>query len=232
MAIFLSEFAAGAIAGVAQKETALLDGNKDADANKDTFLAIAETNGLFFAVRGGLKAAAQLLGMTTGAASIATLVLAILLSEEFKIFSRRGPPVLRDTTSSLLTPDLKDSAASVLGANITTTEVLADVTKWITYDVTFESLPETFDSAIGCGALAGISSQLFREFGKGGFNSPTITSIRELPFVRVLRAAVEGSVQFLTYEATRQFLFPYIPDINPLVLEDMPKSFLQTILPS
>ena len=263
VAIFVSEFAAGGIAGLAQKETALLDGNKDAvDANKDTFLAIAETNGLFFALRGGLKAAAQLLGtshhlyiitptytspithtslfytsgITTGVASVVTLLLAITFSEEFKILSRRSSPL-----QTLLPVDLKDSATSVFGANITTTEVLADVTKWITYDVSIESLPETFYSAIGCGALAGITSQLFREFGKGGFNSPTIAGIREVPIVRIARAAVEGTVQFVAYEASRQWLFPYIPDINPyipninplsLTLEDMSALVLHTIPPS
>ena len=148
-----------------------------------------------------------------------TLLLAITLSEEFKILSRRSSPASSKnnttSTSSLLSVDLKDSTTSVFGANITTTEVLADVTKWITYDVTFASLPETFNAAVGCGALAGITSQLFREFGQGGFNSPTIVGIRELPLVRILRAAVEGAVQFLTYEASRQYLFPYIPDIHP-----------------
>lgn len=201
-AIVLSEFAAGAIGGIAGKETAVLDGNKN---NKDNFLVSAESSGLFFAIRGGFNAGAQLLGVTTSLVSIIALVLATFVSEEFKIFAR-------GTGSS------KASAV----------EVAADVAKWVTYDVSMP-MDASFSAAIGCGALAGIMSQLLRESG-GDFGGPllTVTDIKQKPLMRIVKAGIEGSAQFLTYEAARQWLLPIIPVI-PFSPNFNPQSLLGSI---
>jgi len=193
--IVLSEFAAGAIAGVATKEVAVLDGNSN---SKDTFVTSAETSGLFFAAQGGLRAATQLLGMTTPLVGVIVLLLATALSEEIKILSR-------NSGGSNGSGDL--SPTSFFG-NVTTTEVVADVSKWIVYDLTLPMEGDIsslmgLDAAVQCGALAGIVSQVLREAG-GDFTTMTVRGVKESPVVRVARSAVEGAIQFLTYEVSRQ----------------------------
>ena len=85
IAVALSEGASGFLGGVAAKSISLLDNNKE---NEDNFVTNSVSSSSFFAVRGGLRALAELVGMSSILINILALVLATLISEIIKLRSR------------------------------------------------------------------------------------------------------------------------------------------------
>lgn len=85
IAVALSEGASGFLGGVAAKSISLLDNNKE---NEDNFVTNSVSSSSFFAVRGGLRALAELVGMSSILINILALILATLISEVIKLRSR------------------------------------------------------------------------------------------------------------------------------------------------
>jgi len=85
VAVALSEGASGFLGGVAAKLVSLLDNNKE---NEDNIVTNSVSSSSFFAVRGGLRALAELVGMSSILINIGALILATLISEIIKLRSR------------------------------------------------------------------------------------------------------------------------------------------------
>jgi hypothetical protein len=225
LAVAISEGASGFLGGIAGKTMSIVDGNQN---NRDNALTSAGASGAFFAVRGGVRVLADLIGMSTPLVDLSALIVATVLSELIKLRGRyisdqqtrvgNGPTMLElmrfrnPSMKDLMqfqryekTGELSPRRKRVMG-KVTREELLADIAKWVTYDVVVPGAAYVpWDSTASSGALAGIVAQLFRE-------SDRAKGLQDNVAMRLGRSSIEGAVQFLTYEVSRQYLLSVVPD--------------------
>lgn len=88
VAVALSEGASGFLAGLVVKLVSVIDGNPDQMAKKDSALTTATNTASFFAVRGGTKALADILGSSTIVINLLSLLTALFFAEVLKARTR------------------------------------------------------------------------------------------------------------------------------------------------
>ncbi len=81
-------------------------------------------------------------------------------------------------------------------------EVVSDVTKWFTFEALIPNSPDLKTSFI-IGSVAGFTSQIVKETKTKNQVYTNDSIIRDTRPLRLLRSALEGSVQFWTYSYTR-----------------------------
>jgi len=81
-------------------------------------------------------------------------------------------------------------------------EVVSDITKWFTFEALIPNSPDLKTSFI-IGSVAGLTSQVVKETKTKNQAYTNDSIIKDTRPLRLLRSALEGSVQFWTYSYTR-----------------------------
>ena len=165
--------------------------------------------------------------MSTPILDILILIIPIIVSEAFKLRSKsiimqqtrvgNGPTMLN--LMRFDNPSMKEimrfremelnnnenKMNNNIQPKVTPAEIRADVVKWMTFSIlTPSSSYVPLESAALVGAFCGLMSALFK--GSDGIKKKSMNAMMKNMFLRLARATIEGSVQFFTYECSRQYL--------------------------
>lgn len=266
IAVALSEGASGFLGGIAAKSVSLLDNNKE---NEDNIVTNSVSSGSYFAVRGGLRAVAELVGMSSILVNVIALVLATLISEIIKLRSRdianqqtrvgdgptmyelmkarnpttydlmkfrsyesenakkKQPFIFKPKVEPGITKPEKveklESGKKKIISKYVPTEIASDVAKWITFD---SLVPNTayvpLDTSFTLGSISGIVAQFIKESklmkneNVSDLNNSRLQKLDNI-LIRVAKSALEGGVQFWTYECTRNLFLTNVNDPEKLL---------------
>jgi len=275
IAVALSEGASGFLGGIAAKSISLLDNNKE---NEDNIVTNSVSSGSYFAVRGGLRAVAELVGMSSILVNVIALLLATLISEIIKLRSRdianqqtrvgdgptmyelmkarnpttydlmkfrkyerennndnnnnninnkKQPFIFKPKVEPGITKPEKVEKLEIGKKKIISkyvpTEIASDVAKWITFD---SLVPNTayvpLDTSFTLGSISGVVAQFIKESESMkkqdvvDINNSKLQKLDNI-IVRIAKSALEGGVQFWTYECTRGFLLTNTNDPEKLL---------------
>ncbi|KAJ1431277.1 hypothetical protein B484DRAFT_448441 [Ochromonadaceae sp. CCMP2298] len=180
IAIFISEGVSGFLGGVAVKGIAVISGDTN---NKDSGLQNAQFSGLYFGVSGAVSSLAQIAGLSTITVNVLALAIGFLVGQSLKYRSRtiepqkkrvgKGPSMYQlmrfdqpamGEIMKFQRKENSDIVAVKSKAELTQTEIAADLTKWFfIYFLTPKNLATKLEDYVFVGAFAGIVSQLVRE---------------------------------------------------------------------
>lgn len=226
-ASIISSGVSGFIAGLVVSAVATLDGNTNF---KDPKFIFAGTSGFYFATRSTVDTIGEIVGMSTPLVNVFAIVVPVIVSELFKLrakaISEQQTRVGKGPTMYELmrfdNPTIKDimqfrenekngkdpKMRKPMLAKVTQAELVSDVTKWFSFSLLNPLLSGVpFIGTVEAGAVAGLVSQLVREREDSAAASSAGTYSSRV--LRCLRATLEGSFQFLTYDLCKKYLFGF-----------------------
>ena len=232
IAIFISEATAGFTGGILERVAAYAVGDK---AGFESNLRGTST-GAYFAIRGALRSATRLAGLSVPVSRLVAGVGASIVAESLKALDYNiknnmknaqessGSNALVNTSyykvDSLEEEDEK-SNNKVRRMKLPVQDVFQDITKWIAYDLL---LPEDVGdhvpilSALKYGALAGIISHVVYDSVK--FRKLSEIDMK-LAVKEFLQAAVEAGILFASYESSLPLIETYAtPELRKILLQD------------
>ena len=187
IAIALSEAVAGGVGALLSRGVATTLG----DIKVDSLRTKVTSTSAFFGVRALLRGGFRLLGFPRPIALVLSSLLGSLASESTKASGRAA---------------VADSNSFNIKGLISISEISADVTKWICFDLLSETsadlVGEGFEKNayyFGLGALSALAGQLVKLLPIYGEETFANTERTKPAFISFSQAAVEGGVLFLTY---------------------------------
>eukprot|EP01041_Mallomonas_annulata_P005721 gene5721-11554_t len=210
----------GFIAGLAVTVISVADGNTNLN---ETTVIFAGTSGFYFATKNSVSVIGEIIGMSTPVVDVLTIVLPILVSELFKLRAQaiseqqtrvgQGPtmyqlmkfanPPMKSIMKFREQEDDRQKMRQPMLAKITPTELVSDITKWLSYSgISSIIAEEPIRTSAEAGAIAGVISQIIKDRD----DIALIDDPERVPksMLRLLRSVLEGSMQFVVYECSRK----------------------------